>query len=62
MADAGRLDGVLVLGLEEDAVIAATEPEFGAWRLEFFHVAGAGGQITVQAVQNLQGRFPVDAA
>jgi hypothetical protein len=42
IADAGNLNRILVFGFEEEAVIAAAEPELGAWRLEFFHVTATG--------------------
>src|SRR5271170_1014337 len=45
IADGGDRDDVLVLEIEEHAVVAAAETEAGARRLELFHIAGAVGEI-----------------
>src|SRR5437660_1200667 len=52
MLDAGNLDGVLVLGIEEHPVVATAEPQAGQRRLELFHVAVAVGQVAVHTVEN----------
>ena len=36
VADTGDLDDVVVFGLKQDPIVSATEPEIGAWRLDFF--------------------------
>jgi hypothetical protein len=48
--------------IEECAVIAAAEPEAGAWGLELFHVAGTIDQVAIHAVEDLHGRRALDGA
>jgi hypothetical protein len=43
---------------EEDTVVAGAEAEFGAGRLEFDHVAGAGGEVVIDRLENANCRFP----
>ncbi len=62
MKDAQDLDGEFLFGQEEDAVITDAEAELRAGRLKFFQVARAGGEITVDGVQNAQGGLAVDGA
>ena len=59
MANAGDFYGLIPV-IEENAVIAATETEAGFRRLEFFHIAGAVGQVTVNAMENLNCGLPID--
>jgi hypothetical protein len=54
VADAGDRDDVLVFESEEYSIVAAAEPEAGAWRIEFLHIDVAAGEVTIHAVQNLQ--------
>jgi len=62
MTHGANRDGVPVLLIEEDAVVAAAEAEAGACRFEFLHVAGAVGQVAIHAVENLQRGFAIDGA
>jgi len=55
-------DAVFVLLIEEHAVVSAAKTEAGARRLEFFHIAGAVGEIAIHAVENLHRGFAVDGA
>lgn len=56
VTDGGDLNSVVAFEIEEDAVVAAAETKAGKRRFELFHVAGAAGQIAIDAVQNLQKR------
>ena len=62
MADGSDFNGTVVFQIEEDPVIAATEAEAGNWRLQFFYITGPAGEVSVQAIKNLQGGFAVDGA
>lgn len=62
MADAGDLDGGLVLRLKEHAVVAAPEPEAGEGRPELLHIAAAADQVPAHAGENLHGSFTIDGA
>jgi len=46
--------------IEEDAVVAAAQTKPGFRRLQFLHIAGAPGEITVDAVHNLDCGLPID--
>lgn len=61
VADGGDGDGVFVLLVEEDAVVAAAEAEAGLGRLEFLDVAVASAQVAIEAVENLNRRFAIDS-
>jgi hypothetical protein len=60
MADAGDFYGGLVPVVEEDAIIATAETKAGFRRLELFHIASAVGQVTVNAMENLNCGLPID--
>jgi hypothetical protein len=60
--DAGNLDSGLVFGIKEHTLVATVEPEAGERRLELFHVAGAAGQVTVYATENLHRGPAFDGA
>jgi hypothetical protein len=60
VADSGDGDAVLSGLLEEDAVVSAAEPEAGHGWLEFLHVAAAGGEVAVDAVEDVEGGLAVD--
>jgi len=62
MAHGADRDGVLVLLIEEYALVAAAKTEAGVRRLEFLHVAGAVRQVAIHAVENLHRGFAVDGA
>ena len=60
MADAGDLYRGLVPVIEEDAIIATAETKAGFRRFELFHIASAVGQVTVNAVENLNSGLPIN--
>ena len=64
MANAGDFYRGLVPVVEEDSVIATAETKAGLRRFEFFHIAGAVRQVTVDAMENLKlrslDRWPSD--
>jgi hypothetical protein len=62
VADADDFDGGFVPVLEEKPVVAAAEAEAGLGRLELLHVAVAGGEVAVGAVEDVEGGLAVDAA
>src|ERR1700677_2825274 len=62
VANGGDVDRVLVPLIEEDPVVTAAEAEAGARRFEFFHIAGAVGEIAINAMENLHRGFAVDGA
>ena len=45
---------------KDDTVVAGAEAEFGAGRLEFDHVAGAGRKIVIDGLEYSHRRFAVD--
>src|SRR5579862_2655792 len=51
--DAGDLDSVLDLGIEEDAEVAAAQAKASPRWLELFHVAGTARQVAIDTVENL---------
>jgi hypothetical protein len=60
VTDAGNLDGVLALVIEENPIIATAEPKAGERRPEFLHLTGSIRQVTIHTVQNLKGGLAVD--
>jgi hypothetical protein len=61
VSDGGDRNPVLILEIEEHAVVAAAEAESSAWWLELLYVAGAAGEVAIHAIENLQGGFAVDS-
>ena len=53
VAGAGDLDSVLGFGVQEHPIVATAETKTSERRPELFQVAGAVGQVTIQAVKNL---------
>lgn len=62
MADRSDLNGVIVFQIEEDSIVATSETEADEWGLQFFYITGPAGEVSVQAIKNLQGGFAVDGA
>ena len=62
MADGSDFDSVVVFQIEEEPVFAAAETKAVERGLQFFHITGTGGEVAIQTVKNLQGRFAVDGA
>ena len=62
VADAGDLNGVFAFSLEEEAVVAAAEPEVRTRGFQLLDVTGAACQLAVQAVKNLHGSLTVYGA
>lgn len=62
MADGSDFNGFVIFQVEEDPVLAAAETEARKRRLKFFHVTGPAGEVSVQAIKNLQGGFTIDGA
>ncbi len=60
MTDAIDLYCGLVPVIEEDAIIATAEPKNGFRRFELLHIAGAFGQVTVSALENLNCGLPIN--
>jgi hypothetical protein len=60
MAHAQDFNGQFFLREEENAVIAGAETELVAGRLELLDVTGAGGEIAIDRLQDLQGRLAVN--
>jgi hypothetical protein len=53
-------DGVFVLRVEQDALVATAEAESSEWRFEFFHSAVAAGKVMIDAIKNLDGRVALN--
>lgn len=62
MTDGGDFDRVVAFQIEEEAVVATSEPQAPERGLQFFHIAGAAGEIAVKAIENLHGGLAVDVA
>ncbi len=62
MADSKDFDRERSDAEEEDTVVAGAEAEFGARRLEFDDVAGTGGEVVIDSLENADRRFPVDCS
>jgi hypothetical protein len=60
MADTRDFYCGLVPVIEEHAIIATAETKAGFRRLELFHIASAVGQVTVNAMENLNCSLPID--
>jgi len=61
MPHACDLDGGLAAVIEEDPVVAAAQTEAGFRRPELLHIAASTGQISVNAVENLDCGFSINA-
>jgi len=62
MQNASDGDVVFAHLLEEDAIVAATEAKASHGRLELLHIAIAGSDIAVYAVENIESGFSIDGA
>ena len=61
VSDPSNGDGVLVVLLEEEAIVAAAKAEPGLWRFELFHIAVARGDVAINTVENIKGRLAVNS-
>ena len=52
---------VLAFEIEKDTVVAATEAKTDERGLQFFDISGAAAEVSIQAVEDLHGRFAVDS-
>jgi hypothetical protein len=59
---AENFNGEFFFGQEEDAVITYSETELVTRRLELFHIARAGTEITVDSMKYAKRRLPIDRA
>jgi len=50
VSDGGDTDGVLVVLIEEQPMLAAAEAEAGERRFEFLYIAGPASQIEINAM------------
>jgi hypothetical protein len=62
IADADDLNGGFVAELEEQPVVAATKAEAGLRWPELLHVAVAGCEVAIRAVEDVERGLAVDAA
>ena len=62
MADPGYLNCGLAAMIEEDTVVATAEAEAGFRLLEFLHITSSAGQISVDAMENLNCGIPIDGS
>jgi hypothetical protein len=62
MKHAQDLDGEFFFRQKENAVVADAKAELVTRRLEFFHVAHTGSEITVDGSQNAQCSLAVNGA
>jgi len=60
MPDAGDFYRGLVPLVEEDSVVATAEAKAGLRRFKFFHIASAVGEVTVDAMENLNCGLSID--